>query len=352
MAKFVDFKLTEEEKEANKKASRLAAQEKAKKRAEMETPEEKAERLETTKQGRVCRCCKKPKHNSSFKKNPLSDTMEPYLEVCNVCISEYYKKVKDIYGGNLGVATWATTMWLGLPMIFAAWNQAQVLLERAKSKPGSNPEMISLYLEELYIYGRTIPIVGLWESDMEMSDFVEVEKGDFEQLQKADVLIQGGVKVQKKFWGDFDAADLLYLSQTYKEYTQDLGEMDVNLKNRYKDLCRAELRLSKASQSLDSVEVSRAQDNVTKLLKLLKLDDFESNKVSAEEKLIERQIWLMENTEPAEWEDLEKYKDVSGFGETWEHIGRCVQNLIAGTRNYPDVPKWVEKTLSKVKGES
>ena len=36
---------------------------------------------------------------------------------------------------------------------------------------------------------------------------------------------------------------------------------------------------------------------------------------------------MIENSKPAECEDLDIYRDVSGFEETWNHILRCVKNL-------------------------
>ena len=37
--------------------------------------------------------------------------------------------------------------------------------------------------------------------------------------------------------------------------------------------------------------------------------------------------------------DLNIYKDVSGFEKTWGEILRCVKNLVAGSREYPDIPR-------------
>ena len=89
----------------------------------------------------------------------------------------------------------------------------------------------------------------------------------------------------------------------------------------------------------DIGEIKQAQANLTEMLKLLKLNDFQSNQKSETEKMIERKIWMIENTKPAECEDLDIYRDVSGFEETWNHILRCVKNLVAGSREYPDVPR-------------
>lgn len=48
--------------------------------------------------------------------------------------------------------------------------------------------------------------------------------------------------------------------------------------------------------------------------------------------------WNIENTKPCECEDLNKYKDFSGFEPTWKDILRCCKNLVGGGREYPDLP--------------
>mgnify|MGYP007038198454 FL=1 len=48
---------------------------------------------------------------------------------------------------------------------------------------------------------------------------------------------------------------------------------------------------------------------------------------------------MIENTKPSECEDLEIYKDISGFEKTWNHILRSVKNLVSGSREYPDIPR-------------
>ena len=73
-------------------------------------------------------------------------------------------------------------------------------------------------------------------------------------------------------------------------------------------------------------------------MKVLKLDQFKENKQSDTEKFIERMAWNIENTKPCECEDLNKYKDFSGFEPTWKDILRCCKNLTSSSREYPDLP--------------
>ena len=119
-------------------------------------------------------------------------------------------------------------------------------------------------------------------------------------------------------------------------------EMDTNLEKRYRDLAKAELRKRRADESGDIQEIAKAQDNLKKILDMLKLSDFQNNKETEIDKHIERIAWTIENTKPAECKDLDKYKDFSKFGIKWKELLRCIRNLLAGTREYPDIPKGEE----------
>ena len=73
-------------------------------------------------------------------------------------------------------------------------------------------------------------------------------------------------------------------------------------------MCKAEYAKRKAEDNGDINEISKAQDNIIKLLKLLKLDDFKETSVDPREKFIDRLIWAIENEEPSEEEDRKKKK--------------------------------------------
>ena len=77
-----------------------------------------------------------------------------------------------------------------------------------------------------------------------------------------------------------------------------------------------------------------------KIVKALKLDEVQKeDERSDTDRFIDRLIWQIEETEPAEDEDEAKYRDIAGFEKAFKNIMRSMQNLIAGTREYPDVPK-------------
>ena len=47
---------------------------------------------------------------------------------------------------------------------------------------------------------------------------------------------------------------------------------------------------------------------------------------------------MIEETEPAEEEDKEKYRDIAGFEHSFKEIMRSMKNLLTGSRDFPDIP--------------
>ena len=48
---------------------------------------------------------------------------------------------------------------------------------------------------------------------------------------------------------------------------------------------------------------------------------------------------MIENEEPAEEEDKEKYRDIAGFEGAFKEIMRSMRNLICNTKEFPNIPK-------------
>ena len=143
----------------------------------------------------------------------------------------------------------------------------------------------------------------------------------------------------ESIWGKYTNEEYQLLNRFFDMYTKEIYDMDYAMELRYRDLCKSELRKRKADESGDIQEIAKAEDSLRKNLALLKLDKFSDNKKSDIEKHIERMAWMIENTKPAECRDLDKYKDFSNFNIKWDEIMRCVKNLVAGTREYPNIPK-------------
>ena len=277
-----------------------------------------------------CGCCGTSKSTAQFHKSPMDS--RKFLPICKLCCKEKLKAYTEITGKE-SAAMWLVLSELGVPFIQEIWDKLEVF----KATAGINTDLVMAYLRILN--ESCIKVDGFWQSnvmlDMLMDTVVdrEVER---EELDLSE---------QQKIWGKFmsdgqlDVEAYRFLNETFEDYTKELYDMDVNLEKRYRDLAKAELRKRQADEAGDIQEIAKAQDNLKKILDMLKLSDFQSNKQSAAEKHIERLAWMIENERPAECEDLNKYRDISGFESTWKDIMRCVQNLVCGSREYPDIPK-------------
>lgn len=279
----------------------------------------------------MCECCGENKNASAFYPNYGSQYKNrEKARFCKECCSNRIKEYNNFL--NEKASLWMVLSELGIPFINKIYEdmEAQILSSKNKKKV----EIVGFYirnlLESTTIYG------GFWDSDIGINEII---KKDI----KEEVNGRMDLSKMEEIWGKFPDNEYVeayeFLEKTFYEYTQDFQEMDANLTNRYRDLCKAEYRKRKADEKGDVAEIKQAQANLTDLLKLLKLNEFTSNQKSEMEKMIERKIWMIENTRPAECEDLQMYRDVSGFEKTWNEILRCVRNLVAGTREYPDIPK-------------
>lgn len=275
-----------------------------------------------------CINCQSSKAFSNFHSHVVVG--KKYLPICKACCT---KKLKDYITTTKseGAGLWCLLAEFGIPFLREVWELTQKIVFESTSA-GRKPDLFLTYLRTIKELG--IVIEGFWQSDMMLDDFIDI--GESHQEEYEEII---DLNEQQRIWGKFELEDYDFLNFTFKEYTQDLLEMDANLIRRYRDLAKAELRKRKADESGDMNEIKNAQSVLNNQLALLKLNNFKDNKQSETEKFIERMAWNIENTKPAECEDTQKYKDFSNFGINWEDIMRTVKNLVAGTREYPEIPR-------------
>lgn len=277
-----------------------------------------------------CNHCNNPKPISNFyvSLNPLRG----YLPYCKNCLNKKFKEYQAILGSD-GAALYCLCAEVGYPLISSAW---EVTKKVVFESPNKNTSVFSVYHNTLKETG--LEVQGIWQSDLELSDFIQIgENKQFEDKPKK--AKDNDLNEQSKIWGHYEVEDYELLNQYFDMYTKDMINMDVALELRYRDLCKAELMKRKADEEGDIAKISQAQKALKSQLDLLKLSDFKNNQKTEIEQHIERLIWKIENTKPAECEDLNKYKDFSGFEKPFADIKRCLQNLVGGTREYPEVPK-------------
>lgn len=276
---------------------------------------------------RYCPCCSTVKEKQKFYPSPIATN--EYLPYCKECVGKKYRAASQALDSKWG-ALWCVCMEMGVPLLREKFNLLKAQYDGLDGK-GRRPEPFGLYLALLKDGG--VQYRGVFDGDMQLSEFVDlgIEQSPEEPTQKD---MDAQRKQWDKVWGkDYDDEDCQRLDEYFEDYTQDLFEMDMAMTMRYRDLCRLELMQFKGQGDKDTF------NQIKTLMSMLKLDDFKDNKQSETEKFIERMAFTIENTKPAECEDLEKYKDFSGFGKTWDGLMRCLKNLVGGSRDYPDIPR-------------
>lgn len=275
-----------------------------------------------------CCNCQSAKNFSTFHAHVIVG--KKYLPFCKTCCN---KKLRDYINvtKSEGAGLWCLLAELGIPFFKDVWENTQKIVFEATGA-GRKPDLLLTYLRTFKEFG--IVGQGFWQSDMMLDDFVEI--GENKEEDNKEVI---DLNEQQRIWGRFEVEDYDFLNFTFNEYTQNLLEMDANLIRRYRDLAKAELRKRKADESGDIQEIAKAQDNLKKMLDMLKLSDFQSKQMSDEKRAFEYNVSLVENFRPAECEQLQEYLDKVGYEKEKAILMRSIRNAIAETREYPDIPK-------------
>lgn len=285
---------------------------------------------------RICTSCGKEKPlNNYHKSQNVHHAL--YMPICKDCVVRNYKDTLKSLDGNEAAAVWATLSEIGFPFFNEVWVATNSVLEEAKTKPGAKKLGITVYLSFFadYVDKTDMKDYAFWQSDTMLDELKppEEKKAEFYK-DRAELIID---------WGDYEKDPdeaYAFLEYTFSGYTQTLEDMTQGQINRYRDLCRAEWRKRKAEEIGDSKESKDIQTEIINLMKLLKIDNFQEDNTRDEiHKFIEFKCWEIENTKPAECEDLEKYRNYCGSQGLLDSLMRPLRNLIAGTREYPNITK-------------
>lgn len=281
-----------------------------------------------------CPNCQTSKSFSNFHNHILVG--KKFLPYCKSCCSkklkEYISKTKDE-----GAGLWCLLAELGIPFLKEVWEPTKKIV-LASTNAGRKPDLFLTYVKTVKELGLVLE--GFWQSDMMLDDFIDISNDEESEEVKIDWEEQ--IRVWGKFVnsdGELDEESYNYLNFTFEDYTKDLIEMDANLIRRYRDLCKAELRKRKADESGDIQEIAKAQDSLKKMLDMLNLSDFKKGEADERKQFIDKIAWMIEETEPAEEEDEEKYRDIAGYEKIYDDFMRSMRNILTGDRNYPTIPK-------------
>ena len=273
---------------------------------------------------RVCGKCQKAKHKTQFYKIPKT---KDYIPVCKMCLKQYFNEIQK-NTGNDNVALWASLMAAGVPMMRDVYDT----MMSAGDVEGNN--MLPTYFTLAEQSNRDF--VNLPDSNMQLSDFVDY--GEYDLMSESDDIANVTIDAKTrrrwdKEWGaSYSDVQCQQLDEYFEGYTGNLSDMDVGMMLRYRDLCKAELRKFEGDD-----DKGQTTKEIVDLMKLLKISDFQKDEKSEDEKFIDKIVWMIEETEPAEEEDEEKYRDVAGYEEMYNEMMRCMRNLLTGTKDFPDI---------------
>ena len=253
----------------------------------------------------------------------FTDGKVPY---CKTCINKMYEYYLHETGSDK-TALYFTLMKLDIPFIEEVYNSI------AEKKTVT----ISTYITTLQ---RRTTCQEIW-SDFTATD-VNIDQKEV-RMQTIDDK-KRELDNREKTWGKQDCVeDYDFLEDTFKRYTQGMEFTNPQQEDLYKDLCRDRLLLRKINDNRYSGEESldKVQNRISKTMSILKVDQFEKTKGKTDiEKILEKQIWEIENTDPAEVVDKEEYKDFLNIESEWgNHILRAMRNLLTGSKDYPNITK-------------
>lgn len=273
----------------------------------------------------ICSGCGNIKEKTAFILS-LNPYHSKYLPLCKSCISARLKEYRTELKSD-GAALWCVCAEMGYPLIREYYD---IAIKNKSEGVTSTMNLFSVYHTVLKQYG--VNVRGIWQSDMLLTDFIDL---DIERVEDKPM----DLAEQEKIWGKFDADDYTLLNGYYDSYTRCVDNLDYSLELRYRDVAKGELRLRKANESGDVGEIDKAQKNLKSLLDMLGLNDYGRKDTDERKQFIDRLAWMIEETEPAEEEDEQKYKDIAGFEKAFDNIMRSMKNLNNKVRVYPPIPE-------------
>lgn len=279
---------------------------------------------------KVCANCGEVKRKTAFYNIPKKDN--EYIPLCKDCVQEQFVNYRNALSAVAGdyatlAALWCVLFRANLPFY-------QDLAIDAQKKAENNVKMTLFEVYLTLLRNEHLPCSSALDGDTNMTElFVmpnksEADEGSMSDIDKSRYLMD---------WGQYSPEEWLWLENKYHEHTDSILQLEPAGVDLYRQLCKDQLRLRQAYEQGEDTKV--ITDEIFKIMKTLKIDNFESNEKSATEKHIERLIWKFENTEPAELEDKSIFKDVAGYEQMYHEVMRSQENFIRGSKNYPAIPK-------------
>lgn len=290
-----------------------------------------------------CAECKREYPIDRFYTSNASFLGNGHLNYCQDCcedILKYFLKKK----GTMESAVYFTCAKLDIPFIRRIYETAidkKNSLQSKSNKDDNEYNIFSYYIDYLWGAHTLQKKTEVWEdftdSDTSLDEFNTVKKS--EDALKADY---------EKFeldWGKQTLEDYQFLEYRYDIYTEG-KPLTPAQDTLYRQLCQLELRQRKKNAKGDSIRddqlgesTKEEQAMIIQLMDKLGISKFDNKKDKSDiDRLIEKQIWEHENTDPCETVDINKYKDMCDIGKNWgRQILRAVKNIVSASQEFPDI---------------
>lgn len=279
-----------------------------------------------------CIKCNRNHPIEEFYKSDNPNHVTGVMPYCKICSKEIFianvKKYKDIRS-----ALWVTCSEMGIPFLEKVYNHLMEKVEKARMEKTLSStynywgNFISSYM---CLKKKTDKWDSFGQTDVDRSEAIlDVDQEKMRKEKMRQFILD---------WGEQEDEDYAYLEYRWDFYTEDI-KLAPAQDSLYRKLCLAELAFRKAKDKDESGK--EEQDSILKLMKALKIDNFTQKKEKTlTEQMLEKQIWEIENTQPAECEDLEKYRDFCNIEADWfKYVISSVKNLLTGSKEYPLIPK-------------
>ena len=250
----------------------------------------------------------------------------PYCkECCNKIFNYYIEETK-----SAKAALYYTLMKIDTPFIKEVYDKINHRAVYGDSNGNKTSIGIGVYMNEIRKYSKNKEIwTDFSATDTDIADIdSKIESREVKQKEMDKFILD---------WGNQpNIEDYQFLEYRYDVYTEG-RELTPSQETLYRKLCLAELSARRKEANQESSKEETEQ--IMKLMAKLKIDNFEEKRDKSDiERILERQIWEIENTEPAEMVDKEEYKDYLDIQKDWgKHILRAVKNLLTGSRDYPQI---------------
>jgi hypothetical protein len=266
-----------------------------------------------------------------------------HLNYCQDCcedILRYFLKKK----GSLDSAVYFTCAKLDVPFIRKVYELTIDRKNGYQSKSNKDDTEYNIFAYYMnYLWGvQSVQKKGDIWNDFSDSD---ISLEEFNSLDEKEKQLEADYKRLELDWGKQTIEDYQFLESKFYMYTEGKPLVPAQ-ESLFRQLCILELRVRKKNAKGDSAKddqlgesTKEEQTMILQLMDKLNISKFnESRDKTDVDRLIERQIWEHENTDPCETVDINKYKDICDIGKKWgKQILRAVKNIVSSSQEFPDI---------------